>query len=83
MHIYLYNYEVYDFIPLKQGLKRAKWCRMHGRNAVYDFIPLKQGLKHIDVPNACAAESVYDFIPLKQGLKLFETTVGNPARIGL
>ena len=63
---------VYDFIPLKQGLKPyhiSKLYKMWWR--VYDFIPLKQGLKRcvvIPFDNVCLI--VYDFIPLKQGLKL-------------
>ena len=37
---------VYDFIPLKQGLKLRVPITMPYHWTVYDFIPLKQGLKH-------------------------------------
>ena len=38
--------KVYDFIPLKQGLKHFIVGLNDGNGSiVYDFIPLKQGLK--------------------------------------
>ena len=37
--------QVYDFIPLKQGLKHINISTAHYVFVVYDFIPLKQGLK--------------------------------------
>ena len=39
--------QVYDFIPLKQGLKHNERYNYTTDNYVYDFIPLKQGLKLI------------------------------------
>ena len=36
---------VYDFIPLKQGLKLQYIIVIIPNRPVYDFIPLKQGLK--------------------------------------
>ena len=36
---------VYDFIPLKQGLKHNKYSIYSLLLSVYDFISLKQGLK--------------------------------------
>ena len=41
------NHFVYDFIPLKQGLKHRTWRSGFCYDKVYDFIPLKQGLKQI------------------------------------
>ena len=64
------NKRVYDFIPLKQGLKRG--LPGSGKSyilTVYDFIPLKQGLKLNNNENEKNNLKVYDFIPLKQGLK--------------
>ena len=45
-----YNDEnrVYDFIPLKQGLKPIDFSVIRSTTSVYDFIPLKQGLKQIE-----------------------------------
>ena len=65
-----YRLSVYDFIPLKQGLKHNIFICWRRWRWVYDFIPLKQGLKLIKRHTKPNKQKVYDFIPLKQGLKL-------------
>ena len=65
----LISASVYDFIPLKQGLKHSICVVLHIAPTVYDFIPLKQGLKRKLGMQFLHWWQVYDFIPLKQGLK--------------
>ena len=71
---------VYDFIPLKQGLKLVEIGVIECDERVYDFIPLKQGLKHYYILLMLLllwSIQVYDFIPLKQGLKLIDINISH------
>ena len=60
---------LFDYYPLKQGLKHVPSVVPSAAAKLFDYYPLKQGLKQGMGIIGISIIGLFDYYPLKQGLK--------------
>ena len=66
-----YCYSLWEYLPLKQGLRLNVWWWYRSERWLWEYLPLKQGLRQKERPFfKDLPVQLWEYLPLKQGLRL-------------